>query len=479
MKNNHLFLLRNVKRLTYIAAISLLSSCINGYDDDWTYSTSVTGQTLESPKAEDVTFTKNPEGTSVTLEWPVVMGAGGYEVTVYNADDPNNKVIINGPDIIDGCSTSYSIAEDTNYEFAIKTLGNEAADNKEAEQATTISYSTLVPSIATIPSGTDITQYFIDNPIQSQDTEIAYDLESGGQYTMSGVVDFGSQLITFRGNKVHHPKVTFGADAHFETQAGLKIKFIDFDCSAATSSSATFISLNKTPNESIKLASGHYYISDPIAIQSCNITNLYACLFYDNQVRKYCVENFLVKDCVLGIKQNNVTIYLNKGGGLINNLTFENSTVYNNGGKTDKRFIHYGGDRPNKVTGCTTGSINFRNCTFYNVSYAAEMGNYSGFAGQKTLSLNLLNNIFVNCGKQEIVRRLLGGRAGMVANYKYNTYWFDGVFSQNELSYDNGGLVIQSDPMLADPQNGDFTPQGSEQLQYSTGDPRWLPTTQE
>lgn len=484
MKSYHFFSLRSVHCMAFAATTLLLSACINGYDEDWTFSSGVTGITLESPKAEEITFTQNPEGTRVTIEWPVVLGAGGYEFIAYNVDDANAPVQLGEAQTIDGCSVDYDIAEDTSYKFCIRSLGNAEAGNQEAATATEITYSTLVPSIATIPEG-DIYAYFQSNPIPNQDEEIAYDLVAGGNYTMSGVVDFDTQKITFRGNKVNHPKVTFGENARFVTQAGLKIKFIDFDCNAVPkgSSDASFILLSKTPSEAIKVASGHYVIADPIAIQSCEIRGINRHLIFDNQVKKYCVDNFLVKDCIIGLNQGEVVIYLNKGGGHINNLTFENSTVYSTV-QSNKRFIQYGNDRPNKVTGFTNGSLNFRNNTFYNVSYTGEMGNYNGFGGQNTISLNLINNIFVDCGNKQICRRLLGGRAGMVATYRYNTYWYDGAFVTGELSYDNGGLSIQTDPMLADPANSnemlkDFTPAGSEQLANRTGDPRWLPEVPE
>ena len=42
-------------------------------------------------------------------------------------------------------------------------------------------------------------------------------------------------------------------------------------------------------------------------------------------------------------------------------------------------------------------------------------------------------------------------------------------------AYDESATAIESDPMFADPANGDFTVGGSEQQSKRTGDPRWLP----
>lgn len=155
MKSNHFFSLRSVCCLAF--ATMLLSSCINGYDEDWTFSSGVSGIALESPKAEEVTFTQNPEGTRVTIEWPVVMGAGGYEFIAYNVDDANNPVQLGEAQTIDGCSVDYNIAEDTSYKFCIRSLGNEEAGNQEAAAATEVLYSTLLATYAEIPNNTDLT----------------------------------------------------------------------------------------------------------------------------------------------------------------------------------------------------------------------------------------------------------------------------------------------------------------------------------
>lgn len=101
---NRFLSLRSMCGVTAACTTLLLGSCINGYDDDWTFSSGVSGVTLTSPAADGVKFTQNPEGTEVTVEWPVVMGAGGYEFTAYNVDDPENPVPVGRPDTIDGCS---------------------------------------------------------------------------------------------------------------------------------------------------------------------------------------------------------------------------------------------------------------------------------------------------------------------------------------------------------------------------------------
>ena len=98
----------------------LLPSCAIGYDGSGTFSSGVSDSQLASPSADDITFTPNVSGTEVTITWPVVMGAGGYEVSFYNMNDPDNPVAVGDEnEVIDGCSTTRAIAEDTQYEFRI------------------------------------------------------------------------------------------------------------------------------------------------------------------------------------------------------------------------------------------------------------------------------------------------------------------------------------------------------------------------
>ena len=50
----------------------------------------------------------------------------------YNVDDPDNPEEV-ASDTIDGTSFQFKIAEDTNYKIEVRTLGNKAKNNTEAE----------------------------------------------------------------------------------------------------------------------------------------------------------------------------------------------------------------------------------------------------------------------------------------------------------------------------------------------------------
>lgn len=77
----------------------------------------------------------------------------------------------------------------------------------------------------------------------------------------------------------------------------------------------------------------------------------------------------------------------------------------------------------------------------------------------------------------------------MTQVYSYNTYFTDGAFSAKDKSKDAG--AFEGDPgfgakdyapapiMINDSEYWDFTVSGAEQLQYRTGDTRWLPAAEE
>src|ERR1035437_3086526 len=157
--------LKKTRLMSIIAFTLLLSSCIDGYLKDWTFSSGVTNTTLLSPDSTKVVFSKDVKGNLV-VTWPVVYGAGGYQFSLYIVDDPNNLVAVGKEnDLIDECAATRPLLEDTKYKVVIKTLGNTKYNNKEALLAASAHYSTLLPAYAVIPDGTDLFQYFTNTAI--------------------------------------------------------------------------------------------------------------------------------------------------------------------------------------------------------------------------------------------------------------------------------------------------------------------------
>ena len=221
MKNKHLFSHGKTYSLWLATSLFLFGSCTVG-DLGGSWAPDTQNAVLESPT--ELIITKSADESEMLIEWPVISGAGGYEVAVYIADDPENLVpVMKEVDgekqekiTIDGCSVTYPLQSDTNYKIFVRTLGNDKFNNKEAETAFEYDFSTLVPTYATIPSGEDITTYF-NNLAKPEDskTEVAYVLEKNGHYTMSGAINFGGQLATIRGDKNAWPTVTMTDKAQF------------------------------------------------------------------------------------------------------------------------------------------------------------------------------------------------------------------------------------------------------------------------
>ena len=127
----------------------------------------------------------------------------------------------------------------------MKTLGNEERNNIGAEEATVHNDSTLVPG-QMIPAGEDIAA-FVASHLLDVNTEQAFELQAGATYTINSEVDFGLKQVTFRGDKVNRPTIVMDTDGALMTAGGLKVKFINFDCSSSTQKGIIQCSNTKYP----------------------------------------------------------------------------------------------------------------------------------------------------------------------------------------------------------------------------------------
>lgn len=450
--------------LTCTSAL-LLSSCArDGYDDGERFLSSVTGQTLEAPDANGIVITPSADGKSQTVSWQVVHGAGGYKVSLFDASDMAAPIVADS--IIDGCTVKLDRKEDTNYILAIQAMANAQAKNEESA-VTQKTFTTFIPSYMEIPEG-DLKEWFSQNPCPADSVgkTLVYDLVPDGKYTLSGVLDFGANSVQLRSTGKNKPAhVVVNAEANFKTFAGLTLKNMNFDCAATND----FIVLSKTPDESIKVESGEYYIKDPISIISCQITGITKRLVYDSDV-KYALDQLIFDHSVIQIDHKDVTISFKKSIPI--HMTFQNSTVYSTS-KTDKFFMQIHGQEPKKVTPYKglSGNFNFRNSTFYGLAYNKQFINTNTLKGRASLEVNIEQSIFVDCGKGEILNRLMN--ASNPSTFSQNTYWYNGAAAKEKFDTD----VLATDPALANPDQGDFTVSGADQLSAKTGDPRWLPST--
>ena len=455
----------------------LLASCAIGVDGDESFSAGVSGTQLTSPSADKITFTSNVSGTEVTITWPVVMGAGGYEVSFYDMNDPNNPVAVGDEnEIIDGCSTTRSIAEDTQYEFRVRALENTEYGNAGAAEPTVAEWDTYLPSVGTIPSGTDLSTYFANlSTTEVAGNEVAYELEAGGNYTMSDDVNFDKHWLTLRGDRNNHPKVTITGDAKFTTTAGLKIKYIDFDCSASTADA--FLAMSSTPDPALANGS-NYYLTNPVSIESCDFKGVHGYLVGDGS-KSYYLSSLTISDCRIELDTESCSNVFRFNSGFIITFTMEDCTVWELGNSRDY-FLRYSSGRPTNINASLKSTVAYMNNTFYNVCKNGKWGNYGGLGARDYCIWVLTDNIFVDCCNNQLVRNILGGQASNMNNatvtVNHNTYWLDGALASKEVGdsgYDKSGTHLTTDPAFVNAP-ADFTPQGAEQLQYGTGDPYWL-----
>ena len=477
-----------------LALFSLIAvSCAQ---DDLTgekFGPDVTNTQLESPSTNDISITPTTDNAKTIISWKVINGASSYDCKVYDVTDESNPVVL-VDSIVDGVSFTVARAEDSNYKFAIKTLANTSVGNVDATDATEVSFTSFVESFATIPEG-DLYAYFQENPAPVGTTEeTCYDLVAGGNYTVSQSLDLGGSKVTLRcTNKFNKPIITFGEEANIQTYAPLTLKNLKVDAAALTKTPV--LALSKTPDETIKGATGggDYYniIGGSIYVTNCDFVNVADKMFYDNDV-KYCVETFVMDNCTVQLTTGEANIsgqamfYLKSG--FIKDITIKNSTWFNTTENSSKYFIQYNNsgriDRAGYDKNSQTQSVNFINNTFYNIctNSDSQWCNYGGFNGQKYTNFEVTGNIWYGCAPKGggIARRICGGRGASSYSkcvFNNNTYWVNGASETGYESYDTG-LVLQTDPAFANPANGDFTPTGADQLQYKTGDPRWITENQ-
>lgn len=476
MRQKH-FITRKGVRACFLFGIGALafSSCAqDGFDDGERFVSDVRNSQVIS--TDGVKITPSADGKSQTISWNLVKGAGGHLVSLFNADNMEEPIVKDT--LIDGCTVTFSREEDTNYLLTIWSLGNKKNGNSDAADTVKLQFNTFTPASVTLPDGTDLYAYFTENPLPAEvtDTTIVVDLEAGGNYTLTGPIDFlGNKAMLRTSSKTNFASIKFESKATIMFGGGFTMRNLHLDCAGTTD---PVIQTSATPNEAIKGAGDHYIIMDPVTIQNCNIDNVQRKFLYDGKT-KYCIKTFTIDNCQFKFTTDTGSsgaayFEMYDGGGFINDFYAVNSTFWNATTNNAKYCIRYNNSGRCDRAGFTSNSININNCTFYNIVKTGQMANHGGFDGKATSEYDIKNNIFVDCGSNQVARRIVG-RVGDAAKtiFNNNTYWFDGAAETGNESYDTG-IQLTTDPAFADAAEGDFTPSGADQLTNQTGDPRWL-----
>lgn len=478
--------------LSVIALSTLLfASCTVSYDPE-TFDPGVSNTTLKSP---EVTIASNPDGSKSVLTWPVVYGASGIKISLYNVDDANNPVPVIVDTIIDGSTAELPRVEDTYYKLVVQSLGNTKYNNKDSETAE-IAFNSWVPKIneTAIPAGTDLYQWFSDNAalVEAQTEEFSVELQAGAEYTMSQAITLGSvPFVLYANSKTTNATIKMGQTAGITTEAGVKLKFLTFDCTDMTDKNTSIIALKKEPtiekvaassNPSWNLAS-----TQPIVLNHVYTKDLKSHLVWSNNVC-WTVNTILLRNCIIGLDQKaqkaNGGNSIDMSYGFVYNLTVENSTVYSTtslSSSDNGAFFVICSNRPQQYLNGAfpTSQYNYLNTTWYNISKSASgksvaMFSYGRLKGQNCHTTITKNNIFVDCSSNRVVRLGItqGQNGGMKTEFANNCYWYDGADTGGN-DWDKGDRVT-FDPQLTQTAEGYFTVGGAEVKAAKCGDPRGL-----
>lgn len=483
-----------------VAAAGLMMSCAqDGYDDDERFESAVKGATLTSPNVDAITVTASADGKTQTITWPVVKGAGGYRVSLIDLGNPDEPII--NDSIIDGCSVTGKREEDVNYKVTILALGSTKNNNQQATAATEKLFSTFTPTFSVIPAGSNLNEWFAANPVPADSigVNLNYDLEAGAEYVLSGTLDFNANAVTLRStSKDNHATIKYTNEAVITFAAPFNLKYVDVDCTAQEIGSTNYgiFAFSKEPTsatgtdiDDVLYKWANPLIVDPVTFVNCNFKNVRGYFFWDNQ-KAVCAMTVLVDNCIVHLAPQKAfaggVFWTNKGGH-INDLFINNSTFYElpDCAGDYKYFYQAGmvsGEEIYAVKETASNSVNYQNSTFYHVAWDnGQWGNYNRMGGRACSHWVMTDCIFVDCSNGGgVARRFLHGKRGQDVTFRNNTYMkgdgtFQDITSEGTHDYDLSGTVIDEDPMLANPAEGDFTVGGPTQIARRTGDPRWLP----
>ena len=465
MKQKHFFTYSKICTVAFVgASVLFLTSCAKDGFDDESFDGGVSNAQVAAISADDIKITSSADGKSQTISWPVVMGAGGYRVSLIDAGNPDEPII--NDSIVDGCSVTGKREEDVNYKLTILTLGNAKKGNKDAAEVTSKEFSTFTRTFKTIPNGSDLNEWFAANPVpdDSIGRNLNYDLEAGGSYTISATLDFNAHWVTLRSNSKSNPATITYTDAasSINFAAPFNVKYLHFDCAGMAANIGVF-GFSKEPIAARDDATGFIIFGGNTTIVNSTFDNVNGYFFWDNRKdQKIAATQFLIDNCLVELTP---PAFVKAGVIWTNN------------------YFYQAGSYRAKDVGMASNSVNYKNSTFYRIGYLnseGEWGNYNGMNGKAESYWTMTNCIFYSCSaKGGVPRRFLHGKTYSASSgnvtFANNTYMqADGSFD-NVGSYDTSGTQIEEDPQFANPTEGDFHISGPTQVARKTGDPRWLP----
>ena len=463
---------------------SCASDDLSGEDFHGTYG----GSQLIKPDAASITVVNSADRTAQTISWKTVNGALSYIVNVTAGDvEGTYDEIIVKDQTVRGNSITVPRKSKKYYRFAITTAYNPAENNTASDpnDPAVKTWDTFSMEIS-LPVGTDLATYFKENnPVTlSEGLPLMVNLEAGGSYTMSDVVDFSAVNVSILSNTGNKATLTFGVNsdgtaAHIVTDSPITLESVDIKFNVPEGNNGKpLIVLNPVPTYAP--APKEYYLIDKIVFNDVTITDLKNSLIHDSNI-KYCAVDFSIMNSVIKLATKEVkheSIIAFQGGG-VKDFTVKNSTIYGDNAVA-KYFLRYqNGARIDRYgfTEDDTWSFTYQNNTFYGLlKEDGQWGNYDGIVGKPAQGVVTINkNIWYNCDPQTMRRMLKQTKfAAFTGVYKMadNTFWRDGGAVDQE-EYTNKS-EITTEPMFVAPAEGDFTLNACEQKTKGCGDPRWI-----
>ena len=489
-------LMFNMRFLVGIGVALLAMACAQDGMTDETFAPNLPadGQ-LVTPEIGKANF-KNTAGV-VTFSWDVVQGAGGYAVKVINVSDEANPVTL-VDEVVDGCTLTFEAEDENEFYVSVRAIANPKWGTKDALETSEYTYSTW-PTLVPVPADVvELSTWINENLSEPEDADLgqALVLEGGKEYTLTGKADLLLYNTTVRGSQGNPAVIKVSDDGMFVTQAGLKFKYVNFDCTDAKASA--LLGLSTEPDESLSTESlGYkadgagqdgYVINKPIIFEECWIRNLPKSLLY-GQKKAWSLRYFRILNCIIQLdneSSNNSFLDFSSaspGNGLIKELTISNSTIYNTKKNSSAWFLRYtnaSNAQPKKVFGNSDDSsfTRFENTTLVNVYSDKDFGNANPDYNKTTHYL--INAIFYDCKNLYQVF----GRSSTIRNVE-NTLMWSVKGAGNINSNDSSRFGVVADPGFPEqpfpalefnlPNGGaNFTPAAGADYTLPIGDPRWL-----
>ena len=183
-----------------------------------------------------------------------------------------------------------------------------------------------------------------------------------------------------------------------------------------------------------------------MSIKDVTITGVKGSIYWDGNV-KVCIENFSIDNAVIALETESSSLKENTlvsfQGGCAKDFTVKNSTIYGNG--VAKYFNKANNGADFVKGGYTEATVTYESNTFYNLlNNDGQWGNnlrYNNNYSKITLAIN--NNIWVDCGNGQILRRMLNKD---FANFKEGSTMANNIYNSNgavvdQANYGNGSDV--------------------------------------